>query len=235
MDKYKISQTPGKSKPLNLKTFWAPKQQRKTLRRKTIITSIVVALIIIIVGVVFAAIHLKNKAAPKAGPLPHDTSQKVPAKGSNSIYTISPATFKAVTSAITAKNLSLVGSYYASEVHVTIVNSSINEVLSSANASNIINAGLSGSTNPWDFHVPASELSQWQSGPYGQYFDGIDIVGISSNGDVISIGFNNSGQIDSVFIAPVDVLDSSGSSTGSNATTTPPPIQTSPQIGNGSD
>jgi hypothetical protein len=127
------------------------------------------------------------------------------------------------------------GSYFASQVHVIIPNSSINEVVGSNNASSIIDNGLIGSASPWNFHVPVSELSQWQSGPYGQYFTGIDVVGISSNGDVISIGFNNNGQIDSVFIAPVSSLGAAGSDTGSTTTTPSSTGQTVPEPVNAAD
>jgi len=235
MDKYKISQTPTKLSPKIIKNFWVSKGQRKTLNKKTIITSVIVAVIIIIAGIGFAILRLKNKPATPSGALPvHGATVKETTPPSR-IYTVPPATFNAVTNAVTNKNASLLGAYFASQVHVIIPGSFINEVISSNDAANLINNGLAGAASPWNFHVPASELSQWQSGPDGQYFNGIDIVGISSNGDVISIGFNNTGQIDSVFIAPVSSLGSSGSTSGSATTTPSPSTQTAPQPVNAAD
>jgi hypothetical protein len=225
MAQYKISQSPGTKKP-KIKSFWIPQAQEKTLNKKVVITSVSVASVALIVGAVAATIHFRDKPIYLHGaPPPIGKSVKEGPKSSNNVYTVSAVTFKAVTSAINTKNASLLGSYYASQVHIIITGSLVNETVNANNAGSIVTNGLSGFQAPWNFHVPANELAGWQSGPYGQFFDGIDVVGISGDGEVVSIGFNTSGQVDTVFIAPADTLDPPSGSSGSSG---PSQTETSP-------
>lgn len=228
MAQYKISQSPGTKKP-KIKSFWIPQAQKKTLNKKVVISSISVAAVALIIGAVAATIHFRDKTIYLHGaPPPIGKSVNEDPKTSNNVYTVSAVTFKAVTTAINAKDASLLGSYYASQVHIIITGSLVNETVGANNAGSDVNNGLAGFKGPFNFHVPASELAGWQAGPYGQFFDGIDVVGISSDGEVVSIGFNTSGQVDTVFIAPADTLDapsSGGGSPGSSQTETSPSQQ----------
>jgi hypothetical protein len=227
MDKYKISQTPEKNKGLDPKKFWVPEAQRKRIKKQTIVRNVIIATFIIVLGVGVASLKLRNK------PIPHSQAPNQPnttvaeSANSSSIYSVPAKTFSDVTQAIIADDPSLLGKYFASLVRVDIPGSSVNEIVSGDDVSSIISGGLNGATNPWNFHLPESDISDWQTGPYGQYFDGIDIVGESSNGDVISIGLSNNGQINSILIVPITVLDpGSGSDSGPTQTPSQTPTPT---------
>lgn len=234
MAEYKISQTPNKP-PTNpkLKGFWAPTVQQKKLRKKTLIIGLSVAGGIILLGIIVAGIKLHNDNSLEHNPPPVIHGGTKAEKTTGSVYAVTAAAFKAVTDAVNAKDATMLNSYYASQVHIVIVNSLISETVDGSKAGDIINGGLTSADTPWDFHVPADELAGWQMGPYGQYFTGIDVVGISADGDVISIGFDTDGNIDSVFIAPSDILDAPTTpDSGSSDTTTTPdstlPVDTNP-------
>ena len=82
----------------------------------------------------------------------------------------------------------------------------MNETVSCKQAASLIDNAIQNAKNPWNFHLPESDISAWQTGPYGQALSGTDIVGESSNGEVISIGFNNGGQVITVIVVPVGLL-----------------------------
>jgi len=224
MEHYKISQTAKKIPvPAKLKSFWVSKGQKKTLSPRAIFGTIGVAVVVIGIGVAVVLLF-KNRA-----PVHKSSSIGLPASNSpkNPLYTVSQPTFVNVTNGVTAKNLTILGSNCASQVQVVIVNSHINETVSCSTAESLVNNALDGAVNPWNFHVMASEIASWQNGPYGQAFDGNDVIGESANGEVISIQFNTSGQITSVTLAPSNSLpgtpsNSSGSSSSSGGTTTNP-------------
>lgn len=232
MDKYKISQTPEKDKALDLKKFWVPDDQRKRIKKQTIVRNIIIAVFIIVLGVGAATLKLRSKPTAHSQAPTQPNTTVAESNSPSTIYGVPAKTFTDVTQAITADDPSLLGKYFASLVRIDIPNSSVDEVVSGDDVSSIISGGLNGATNPWDFHVPESDISEWQTGPYSQYFDGIDIVGESSNGDVISIGLSDTGQINSVLIIPITTLDpgsdsNDDSSQAPTQTSTPTPLPTS--------
>lgn len=60
---------------------------------------------------------------------------------------------------------------------------------------------LESGTDPWNFSLPAATLAAWRSGPYKQYFPANAVVGKSANNYVVSFSFDNSGKINTVFMA----------------------------------
>ncbi len=65
---------------------------------------------------------------------------------------------------------------------------------------------LNSGTDPWDFSLPETTLSQWQTGPYKQYFPSNAVVGKSANGYVVSFSFNGDGKISAIFMTSDDNL-----------------------------
>jgi hypothetical protein len=227
MAEYKISQKNNVSKPGALKNFWTPQRQQQVLRKKTVVTTIILVGTVVVLGGILAAMKIRSNAPiylHSTAPIVQGLQLKQ-STAKHNIYAIDPSTFNSVTSAITNKNTTVLNSLYASQVHIIIFGTLTNEILDNSKVAAVIANSISDAQSPWNFHVPASELAGWQTGPDGQYFDGIDEVGISSNGIVISIGFNTDGQIDTVFVAPSDVLDATTSPTETN-TNTPPNEET---------
>ena len=226
MAEYKISQKPEKPARPSIKSFWIPKLQAKKLNRKTATITLAVAGVAIVVGAVFAAIKLTSqKPTTPRSTLPLISSTTKPGSAANqTAHAVPAAAYQALKTAVATKNASLLNAFFAAKVRIVIIDSNINEVVDAAEAAALINDGLGAAQNPWNFNVTRDQLIGWQNGPYGQYFSGTVAVGISANGDVISVGFDNNGQINSVFVAPSNVLDntSSSSSSGSAAGTMPP-------------
>lgn len=65
---------------------------------------------------------------------------------------------------------------------------------------------LKNATAPWDFALPASVLSSYGKGSYGQYFGANTLVGKSANSYVVSFGFNSSTKITTIFVAAAENL-----------------------------
>lgn len=59
---------------------------------------------------------------------------------------------------------------------------------------------LDEATDPWNFALPPSTLSQYATGSYGQFFPSTAVVGRSANKYVVSFTFNNSGKISGIFM-----------------------------------
>lgn len=61
---------------------------------------------------------------------------------------------------------------------------------------------LNGSSGGWNWNLSQEQLSQLQQGSNAQYFGNNAVIGISNNGYVVSIIVNESGQVDTIFMAP---------------------------------
>lgn len=212
MDKYKISQAGIKKRiPKPIKAIWHSKRQVKTIDPKLMIGIVGGAIGIIVLGLLVSIFIVGGHKGANSKLPPHASSTS-----SSSSAGIPSAAYNALTNGVTNKNLSILGSYCTAKIHIIIVKSGVDETLNCSDAAKLINGGISGATNPWNFHVPESDISAWQTGAYGQYFSGTAIVGESANGDVISIIFNNSGQVTTVIVAPANSLTPTDSSTGSS-------------------
>jgi hypothetical protein len=250
MEQYKISQNPGgpsSPAPVNSgkkpakapkppkrgkrKTYVPKQRQTRSLDPQLVLGGAVVALLLIFAGVAWAA-HLSKSKAPAVNG--GAAATKKTAGGSGKV--IPGETYNAVTSAIGDKKPNALNKYYAKSVHVFIRGHNINQTVTGSQAGALVNDYINGAQTPWNWHVSASDLSAWQTGPYGQYFTGNDIVGISNDGLVISITIDDNGQITGIFIAPVGDLttpgsggstsgggtDNSGGNGGSGGTSTTP-------------
>ncbi len=237
MDEYKISQTPGtkKSAP-STKGKKAPKRKgskapkarnTKALNPQLVMGAVVVALVLVLAGVAWAHFVAKDDT-------PTGTTASVKDGGKAGSKGIVPGeAFKTVTNAISDKNPSSLNKYYAKEVKVVIRKKGINQMVSGKSVEALIKDVLNSAQTPWDWHVSTSQLSAWQQGPYGQYFTGNVIVGISNDGTVVSIELNDDGEIITVFIAPVGDLTTPGTptpagDTSGGGTTTPTPTTPTP-------
>jgi uncharacterized membrane protein YgcG len=214
MDSYKLSQNPGKAKkPINNKKRSASRSSKRRTGRsldpQLVLGGIVLVMILVLAGLAWAHYFGKTNPSP-------NSSQT----GGNRGTVVVPAkTFSSVTEAIGNNKAADLNHYYASQVHVVMVGSKYDKMLGSADVNGIISNPLNSAQSPWNWHVPPGDLSAWQTGPYGQYFDGNVIVGISSDGTVISVGLDDNGQITTIFEAPVGDLTtpSNGGSSGGDA------------------
>lgn len=220
MDQYKVSQNPGSGKKPPVKKSRPPKRRGSQSVSPTMILLIVVALLLMIVGGVLAWRSYKQKAQPQAGG-PGQTSQT---------GTVSEATSQEITQAIGNKNPDGMAKFYADKVKVVIVRQKFNKTLLAGQVGQYVNNPLNSAQTPWDWNVSPSDLSAWQTGPYGEYFTGNVLVGISADGTVISIGFNDQGEIVTIFIAPAsDLTDpATGSTPAQDGGTSSPDDGTTP-------
>jgi hypothetical protein len=239
MDRYKISQSNIKQqlgKPI--KSVWSSPNRIKSINSKQALALIGGALVLIAVGILIGIIFFGSSHKPSQT---EPSSSLTAASKTNTV--ISTSAYNALTTGVANRNLSILGSYCAPKVHVEIVESGVNETIDCKLAASLIDGAIENAKNPWNFHLPESDISAWQTGPYGQELSGTNIVGESANGEIISIGFNNGGQVTTVIVVPVGLLapasatsnasNTSGSSTGttpkgSNTSNLPPgnPIPT---------
>lgn len=112
----------------------------------------------------------------------------------------SQETLDNVEAAFNSKNLAALEGYMAKKVTVTIAASECCGSLSASDATSEINTQLGSATTPWDFDLDEATISKYQSGDYAQYFPEGATVGQSKNNYVVSITFDDSGDIESVFI-----------------------------------
>ena len=216
MDRYKISQSNIKQQlGRPIKSVRSSSNQIKSINSKQALALIGGALVLIAIGILIGIIFFGST---------HKSSQTE--SGSNltaaskTNTTISTSACNALTTGVANKNLSILGSYCAPKVHVEIVESGVNETISCKQAASLIDSAIESAKNPWNFHLSESNISAWQTGPYGQELSGTNIVGESSNGEVISIGFNNGGQVTTVIVVPVGLLTPTSNSATNNASNT---------------
>ncbi len=213
MEQYKISQKPtgGQSNKTNNHKPVVPKhRQTKSLDPRLVVGGVVIAVLLIAGGIFFALRF--NKKTPQIHPATHTkerTTQPVPGP-----------TFTSVTSAVNNKQPGALNAYYAHNVHVIIKGRTIDQTVNASQVEGLIGSFINGAETPWDWHVSATQIALWQNGPYGDYFNGSVIVGMSQDGLVISIGIDENGQIATVFIAPASELVPNNSTTDTTAGST---------------
>jgi hypothetical protein len=234
MDRYKISQSNIKQQlGRPIKSVRSSSNRIKSINSKQALALIGGALVLIAIGILIGIIFFGS--THKSSQTESGSSLTAASKTNSAI---SASAYNALTTGVANKNLSILGSYCAPKVHVEIVSSGYNETIGCKQAASLVDSALQNAQNPWNFHLPESDISVWQTGPYGQELSGTNIVGESSNGEIISIGFNNSGQVTTVIVVPVGLLtptptsnsatnNTSGSSTstpskGSNTSNLPP-------------
>lgn len=220
MDQYKISQTPGGKRPVKKKGSRPPKRKFK----RTLDPQMIMAVAASVLALIFVGVAVAHFAGKRDDPTVTGSSGATTKKGTGSGSTgiVPGEAFGAVTEGIGNKQPGALNKYYAKTVHVVIPKRKVNQNVAGKSVEALISDLLNGATNPWNWHVPASDLAAWQNGPNGQYFTGNVIVGISQDGTVISVGFNSNGEITTVFIAPVGDLTTPTSGTGSGGTGTGP-------------
>lgn len=224
MEQYKISQNPGspkkaapKGKKKTVKRGAAPKHRdTKSLSPQLIMVAIVFVLVLVFGGVVWA--HYFSKPAITLTPT-NGTKAGTSANRGGTTKAVPSATLSGIADAIANKKTGDLKVYYAKKVKVIIVKNSVNKTVNSGDVDGLVANPLNSAQTPWDWHVPPSDISAWQQGPYGQYFDGNILVGESNDGTVIIIHFDDNGQIDSIVIVPAGDLtgpaaDGTGHGTG---------------------
>jgi hypothetical protein len=225
MDKYSISQSPDDLKtPITKRGKEGSKVQAakdaKTISPQLVIGGLVISLILVLAGIALVyQLSKKGDESTESG----KSTNIVPSSAAKGVITT--ASFNDVTGAIGNKNFSALKSQYAKQVRIIIPRSATRKTVGSNDVEGLIGNPLNTAQTPWDWHVTSSQLAAWQQGPYGQYFSGNVIIGISADGTVISIGFDSNGQINSIFIAPVADLiappPAAGSGNSGGSSTTP--------------
>lgn len=218
MENYRISQNPGSAKPPRpAKGGRSRRSATKSLSPGLILGGILVALVLILGGFFWVRFLSRQPAATNGGTA---TTTGTVGKGLKTADkgTIPEKTYNAVTAAIGNKKPSNLKAFYAASVKVVIPKKSINQTVEGSDVDGLVSNPLIDAVSPWDWHVSAQDLAAWQNGPYGQYFVGNVLVGVSADGTVISIGFDSNGQIVTIFIAPVSEVTGSGTSGSSGST-----------------
>jgi hypothetical protein len=116
------------------------------------------------------------------------------------------STIENIQASITSGNTAALEGYMASNVNVILAATEGIGNQTPAQAVADITNYISDATSPWDFSLPASVLSSYGKGEYGQYFPNIDVVGKSANDKVISFMFDCNGKINQVFMAASESL-----------------------------
>ena len=96
--------------------------------------------------------------------------------------------------------------YMADSVNVILAATEAYGTQTKTEAALDISSFVSDSISTWDFALPASVLSSYGAGGYGQYFPNNAIVGKASGGKVISFSFDCNGKISTVFMASAEEL-----------------------------
>jgi hypothetical protein len=139
-----------------------------------------------------------------------DEKAKVPTTVTNNCACASPnATAVAnIKASITSGNTAALEGYMASSVNVVLAASEGLGPKTPAQAVSAISNFISSDANSWDynFSLPASILSSYGQGSYGQYFPNNAIVGKASNKKVISFSFDCNGKIDTVLLVANEAL-----------------------------
>ncbi len=120
---------------------------------------------------------------------------------SNSCTPVAPAysVLENIQASITSGNTAALEGYMASSVNVILAATEAYGPQTPTQAVGDITDFISGESG-WDFSLPASVLSSYGKGGYGQYFTNIDVVGKSANSKVISFLFDCNSKISTVLL-----------------------------------
>lgn len=115
--------------------------------------------------------------------------------------TVADATKDAIADAVNSGNYAALETYMADAVNSVLAASEKGGNVAPAQAVTDLEY-LSTATGPWDFALDATTLASYAEGDYSDYFGGNEYVGQSSDGYVVSFGFDDCGKIDHIFISP---------------------------------
>lgn len=105
-----------------------------------------------------------------------------------------------IQASITSGNTQALEGYMAASVNVILAATEAYGPQTPTQAVTDITSFITGETD-WDFTLPASVLSSYGKGGYGEYFTNIDVVGKSADGKVISFLFDCNADISTVFLS----------------------------------
>lgn len=113
-----------------------------------------------------------------------------------------------IKASITSGNTAALEGYMAASVNVVLAASEGIGSKTSAQAVASISDFISDDINSWDydFALPASTLTSYANGSYGQYFPTSAVVGTASNKQVISFSFDCNAKVKTVFMAASEDL-----------------------------
>lgn len=133
-----------------------------------------------------------------------NTETTVAADDSGPCTEVAPdaATLDNIKASINTGNTAVLSGYMASTVNVILAATEAYGPQTPAQAVDDISVFISDDSTSWDydFSLPATTLSGYQSGDYKQYFPEIALVGEASNKQVISFSFDCDGKISTVFL-----------------------------------
>lgn len=153
--------------------------------------------------------ELKDKlAATKSGTATED-EEKAKNEDTNTDSKPTESTASAVENihdAVTSRNYAALGSRMTSQVEVAIAATEFGGTKTIAQAIESMNY-LNSATGEWSFSIPMSVLTDWHSGYYASYLptDG-GVIGLSSDGYVVTFTLNSENKITRIFMALEDVL-----------------------------
>lgn len=141
----------------------------------------------------------KAKNAGSSGP------NKQPACSSEAPGMTTTANIEA---SITSGNTAALEGYMTSSVNVIIAASEGLGAKTPAQAVDAVTTFITSDNTSWDYNfpLPATTLSTYGKGFYGQYFPNNAIVGKASNSKVISFSFDCNAKISTVFMAASEDL-----------------------------
>lgn len=105
-----------------------------------------------------------------------------------------------IEAAISSKNTSALEGYMAKSVNVVMAASEKMGPRTPAQAISDLEY-INQSTGSWNFNIPASSLSKYKSGAYGQYFEDNTVVGQSKDKYLVSFGIDSNSKISTIFMA----------------------------------
>lgn len=108
-----------------------------------------------------------------------------------------------IEASITSGNTQALEGYMASSVKVILAATEAYGTQTPTQAVSDVTNFITTDSSSWDydFSLPASTLSSYSSGGYGEYFPSTALVGKASNSKVISFSFDCNGKISTVFMA----------------------------------
>lgn len=138
-----------------------------------------------------------------------ETNPSANTKSSGDSGSVSPDTRNKVQAAIDSKQYQDLLSLLSQNVTVTKAGSGSTQ----QTAQQVIaSLGYLNGAGTWNWNISPALLTQLQTGSNAQYFGSGAIIGESSNGYVVAITINSSGQVTTVFVSPTP-QDAGASST----------------------
>lgn len=128
------------------------------------------------------------------------TTTTTPVPAPAAVKPVSDALKENIAASIESQNTAALEGYMASSVNVVIAASEKSGAETATQAVKDLDY-LNSGTSPWDFALSSATLTTYKDGSYSQYFGDRTVVGKSANNYVVSFKVNDSGKIDTVFMA----------------------------------